>query len=232
MKNFFKNSDLKKRTSLPRDFPGRLTGARRAHMSQKYFSTKEQYLDSLTAKGKHQKIFIFFVRIFYAFRAFWALWACAGARGRPWTRFLMKSYSYRHDMSRKCLGWIWSKIENRRAWDTNLLPCLVRKTESLSHREIFSIFLAFALLVVNFSSDELRSNEQTNVNNDLDEDEKGFSNNESAMTNPPIWHTGHLMPSVKFLLFHDVLTVGNRWEPLGTVGNCVGNCCITVCNIL
>ena len=125
-------------------------------------------------------------------------------------------------------------------WDTNLLPCLVMYHVSvimyhvpcLSHREIFSIFLAFALLVVNFSSDELRSNEQTNVNNDLDEDEKGFSNNESAMTNPSISHTGHLMPSVKFLLFHDVLTVGNLWEPLGTVGNCVGNCCITVCNIL
>ena len=158
MKNFFKNSDLKKRTSLPRDFPGRLTGARRAHMSQKYFSTKDQYLDSLTAKGKHQKIFIFFVRIFYAFWEILWLWTCVGARGRPWTRFLMKSYSYRHDMSRKCLGWIWLKIEIRRVWDTNLLPCLVMYHVSvimyhvpcLSHREIFSIFLAFALLVVNF----------------------------------------------------------------------------------
>ena len=150
MKIFFKNSDLKKRTLFSRTLRRALTGARRAHMSQKYFSTKVDHLDSLNIKGKHQKIFIFFVRIFYAFRAFWALWACAGARGRPWTRFLMKSYSYRHDMSRKCLGWIWSKIENRRAWDTNLLPCLVRKTEHLSHREIFSIFLAFALLVVNF----------------------------------------------------------------------------------
>ena len=66
MKNFFKNSDLKKRTSLPRDFPGRLSGARRAHMSQNYFSTKEQYLDFQNPKGKYQKIFIFFVRIFYA----------------------------------------------------------------------------------------------------------------------------------------------------------------------
>ena len=28
--------------------------------------------------------------------------------------------------------------------------------------------------MVNFSSDELRSNEQTNINNDLDEDEKGM----------------------------------------------------------
>ena len=56
-------------------------------------------------------------------------------------------------------------------------------------------------------SDELRSNEQTNINNDLDEGEwNGHSNNESAMTNPPT-HTGHLMPSVKFLLFHHVLSV-------------------------
>ena len=112
-------------------------------------------------------------------------------------------------MSRKCLGWIWSKIENRRAWDTNLLPCLVRKTEFLSHREIFSIFSAFALLVVNFSSDELR-NIQTNKCKQWSRwgrERNGHSNNESAMTNPPT-HTGHLMPSVKFLLFHHVLSVG------------------------
>ena len=36
------------------------------HLSRNYFSTKEQYLDFLNPKGKYQKIFIFFVRIFYA----------------------------------------------------------------------------------------------------------------------------------------------------------------------
>jgi len=70
MKIFFLNSDLKKRTLFSRTLRRALTGAWRAHMSQNYFSTKEQYLDSLNIKGKYQKNFIFFVRIFYAFCEF------------------------------------------------------------------------------------------------------------------------------------------------------------------
>ena len=127
MKIFFKNSDLKKRTSLPRDFPGRLSGARRAHMGLNYFSTKVDHLDSLNIKGNFMKIIIFFVRIFYAFGRLWALWAILGDYTRPWTRFLMKSYSYRQDMFRKCLVEKLLKIEIRRRWASNLLPCYVEE---------------------------------------------------------------------------------------------------------
>ena len=36
------------------------------YMSRNYFLTKEQYLDFKNVKGQYQKIFNFFVRIFYA----------------------------------------------------------------------------------------------------------------------------------------------------------------------